>query len=116
MDSTIMYLLMKGPNTFFAPQISGTYNALQPTAYKKAMTALGAPLSALKCQPIAGKTAASGLCLYSREFQNGTIYLNWTGKAQQVVLPTTKKYMNASSVPVTSLSLSDLKGTYVLNR
>jgi hypothetical protein len=116
MDSTIMYLLMRGPNTFFAPEIAGTYNALTPSAYQKVFQSLGQATGSVTCRPAAQKTASSGLCVYSRDFQNGTVYLNWTGSTQTVVLPTTKKYVDASNRPVTSITLGDLKGSYVLVR
>lgn len=114
-DSTVMYLLMKGANTFYAPQIEGTYNALPPTAYQKIFQALGQPTGALKCQPASGKAASSGLCVYFREFQNGTVFLNWSGSSQKMPLPAGKQYRDSANRPVASVTLSDLRGSYVVN-
>ncbi len=114
-DSYIMYLLVKGPNTFYAPEIAGTYNALPPSTYQKIGQSLGQPISALRCQPAPQRTASSGLCVYSRDFQNGTVFLNWTGTTQKISLPVGKSYLNSSNQPVSSVTLGDLRATYVLN-
>lgn len=115
-DSYAMYLLVKGPNTFYAPQIAGSYYALQPSTYQKMGQKLGQPIGALKCQPAPQKTASSGLCIYSRDFQNGTVYVNWTGSTKTTVLPTGKRYVGPNGLPITALTLPDLRGSYVINR
>ncbi len=115
-DSYVMYLLLRGPNTFYAPEIAGTYNALPPALYQDIGSALGEPTSSFSCKP-AAETATEnpGLCVYSRTFQNGAVYLNWTGKAQTIKLPTNEVFYDANHRVVTSLSLPDLRAAYVLN-
>ena len=114
-DSYVMYLLVKGPNTFYAPEIAGTYNALPPSTYQSMGQALGQPTGPLQCKPAPNTTAGSGLCVYSRSYQNGTVYLNWTGTAQKITLPTGKSYLGPNGQPISTLTLQDLRGSYVLN-
>jgi hypothetical protein len=115
MDSTVMYMLVRGPNTFYAPEIAGTYNALPPSKYQQTIQSLGQPTGSLQCKPAGTKSASTGLCLYTRTYQHGIAYLNWTGSSQKISLPV-GKYVDPHGVVISSVTLSDLRGSYVTNR
>jgi hypothetical protein len=57
--------------------------------------------------------ASAGYRLYMREFENGVIYMNWTGTAQNISLPRYRRYMDALGKPTTHSSIPDLTMTYV---
>ena len=45
---------------------------------------LGSPLSGI--DSFGGNAAGNGYRLFSREFEGGTVYLNWTGTTQTIAL------------------------------
>jgi hypothetical protein len=114
-NSYLMYLLVKGANTFYAPAIAGTTNALPPSTYQIIGQTLGQPVGGFRCKPAAQRSADSGLCVYSREFQNGIVFLNWTGSTQNIPLPAGRSYRDPNNHPVSTVALQDLRGIYVLN-
>ncbi len=115
LDSYAMYLLLRGRNTFYAPQLNdGSYNAVVPSSYEGLSTTLGPPTGPFTCQQITSNKTL-GLCVYSRPFQNGILYLNWTGSAQEVTVPKTGTFYSSSHARITSLSIPDLRAGYVLN-
>jgi hypothetical protein len=115
LNSYIMYLLVKGANTFYAPEIAGTYNALPPSTYQKVGQTLGQPIGGFGCKPIPQHSASTGLCVYSREFQNGRVFLNWTGATQSIPLPIGRRYLDSNNQPISTIRLEDLNGAYVIN-
>lgn len=112
--SYLMYLLVEGANTFYAPAISNTYLTLPPSLYNKIATTIGAPTGALQSQQLAGTPSYDpGLRTYWRQYQHGLVYLNWTGSTRTITLPAGRTYFSASGSPVTTLTLADLTAGYV---
>lgn len=72
----VVYELLKGANSFFAPRVGGT--ALPMSAPWLGWNAkLGSPVSSY---------TNSGN-LFSRHYTNGYVYLNWTGSTKTITLP-----------------------------
>jgi hypothetical protein len=112
--SYLMYLLVEGSSTFYAPAMVNTYNTLPPSLYDKIATTLGSPTASLQSQQLPGTPSYDpGLRTYWRQFQHGLIYLNWTGSTQVIKLPAGRTYFSPSGKPVTTLTLADLTAGYV---
>ncbi|MCL4401813.1 MAG: hypothetical protein M1436_03985, partial [Acidobacteria bacterium] len=109
--ASLIYLLIKGPNFFYAPQIEGTIESVPPAAYSGIAAALGSPAGALQVQREPGLT--KGYSLYSRAYEKGIVYVNWTGKAKTVGLPAGQSYFDPDGNPVTQITVPDMTGTYV---
>jgi hypothetical protein len=108
----MVYLLVRGPNFFFAPEFSDSTASAVPLAeYAPMRAALGEPTEALKIMP--DRSKGSPYNLYSRTCQRGIVYVNWTGKTEEIVLPGGARYFDPEGKPVTRLSLPDVSGTYV---
>jgi hypothetical protein len=110
-SSLVAYMLLKGPNTFYAPRIAGTILALPPTAYTQMLAAIGSPVSDLQSQQQPG-TTSPGFRLYWRECEGGRVYLNWTGKAQTIRL-SGRQYYDTNGKAITEITIPDLTGDYV---
>jgi len=112
--SYLMYLLVEGPSTFYAPAIVNTYYTLPPSLYSKIATTLGSPTGTLQSQQLPG-TSSDAPCLrtYWRQFQHGLVYLNWTGSTQTIKLPAGHTYFSPSGSVVTTLRLADLTAGYI---
>ena len=110
-SSFVVYSLLKGPNFFFAP--GGSTNALNvdPSEWQGPEAMLGQPTAAMTSTQQPGMGA--GYRLFSRTFQGGTVYLNWTGSTQTIKLSSASKYWNPQGQPVTEIVLPDATGTYV---
>jgi hypothetical protein len=74
---------------------------------------LGDPLAPLQSSLASGSTD-NGYRLYSRQCQGGIVYVNFTGSTKTIVLPSGRLYYNAAGQQITSITLSDLGGDYVL--
>lgn len=112
--ATLMYLLVRGPNFFFAPQyvVNGTAEGPSPVEYNSIIAQLGDPIEDVQVVP--GFSRSSPYDLYSRRFQRGTVYANWTGASVTVPLSPREVHLNASNSPITELTIPDLSADYVL--
>jgi hypothetical protein len=104
-----MYSLLKGFNFFFAP---GNFEGVStdPSLWSNYLAALGNPSGAMT----SGAPSAQGPAyrLYQRQYENGIVFLNWTGSTQTVDLGS-GAYSDPNGNPVTSLSIPDGVGTFV---
>ncbi len=111
--SYLMYQLVKGPNTFYAPAITNSSLTLPPAAYDTIAEGLGNPTGALQSQQLPGTPSYDpGLRTYWRYFQNGLVYLNWTGSTRTITLPAGRTYYSGGK-PVNEITLPDLTAAYV---
>lgn len=108
MTELMFYEIVKGPNFFFDPYVIGTGYAWDPSAYTAVWNALGNPTADYSVS-----TQTPGPALYSRSYQGGIVFLNWTGQTQIITLPTGKTYYDPSGASVTQITLSDKTGSYV---
>lgn len=104
-----IYSLLKSPNSFFDPQNASTGQAIPPSAYSEMQALLGNPVGSLTIVAQSGKP--SGYNLYSRRYDGGIVYLNYTGETKTIRLPGT--YYNAAGERVSEITMSDATGTYV---
>lgn len=110
LTSFAIYSLLKGINSFFAP---GDQNANSTEAWEPWAAQLGAPTGTM--QASAASSEGAGYRLFSRTFENGIVYLNWTGTTQTVQLSPSTTYYNSAGTELTShsISIADGIGTYV---
>jgi Chitobiase/beta-hexosaminidase C-terminal domain len=109
LQSFVVYSLLKGPNSFFAP--GDNNGSINPASWSRMKAALGSPLTAIQIsQPT---SAGNGYRLFSREFEGGTVYLNWTGVTQTIALGTQHRYYDPAGNPVTNVVMPDATATYV---
>lgn len=106
-----IYLLIKGSNFFFDPELQESTFLIPPERFGPMRSALGAPAGAMRIEPDPIK--GNPYSLYSRTYQRGIVYVNWTGKAQNISLPANHTYFDPAGRPVSKIVLSDLAGTYV---
>jgi hypothetical protein len=104
------YLMVRGDNFLFAPQFNYS-TEVPPAQYKAMKTALGLPNALTVVTPEPGKPR--GYVFYSRQTRRGIAYLNWTGVAKTVFLPP-GWYVNSAGQPITSITIPDMTGDYVL--
>jgi hypothetical protein len=113
--SLIIYLLMRGNHSFYAPNLglspSVDITAENPTDYEPIWNSIGNPTGTLQSAQI-GATVNDRL--YSRITQNGIVYLNWTGASQVVTLPPGSSYTDRNGNSVTTLTIPDTTGDYAL--
>jgi len=113
-SSLIAYLLLKGPNSFYAPRIVNTTLSLPPSAYSSIAAAIGNPVGSLQSQQEPG-SISPGYRLYWRQYDNGIVYLNFTGVTKTINL-TGQQYFDATGRPITQLIIPDTTGNYALLR
>jgi hypothetical protein len=107
-----IYLLLKGPNFFFAPQYTKTAAlAVPPDQYDQIRSNLGEATESMRIDRLGPK----GLpyVLYSRNYEGGIVYVNWTGLPQTITLRSDRHYLDFHHEPVKTITVSDLTGTYV---
>jgi len=107
------YLIFRGPNFFFAPRFNDPPNGVPISAYSKMQLALGEPTGRASDQ-LDGTNGHPGYRLYWRLTARGIVYLNWSGKTVDIRLPRDKTYLDRNGKVVTSLTIADLRGDYVL--
>jgi hypothetical protein len=107
------YLIFRGPNFFFAPRFVDPPNGVPISAYSDVLLALGEPTGRASDQ-LYGANGHPGYRLYSRQTSHGIVYLNWSGQAVTVSLPKDKVYLDRNGQVITSLTIPDLGGDYVL--
>jgi hypothetical protein len=110
LNSFVTYSLIKGPNFFFSPGTSSTSN-IAPSQWSGMKSVLGNPTTEMLSGPAGSR--GPGFRLYSREFEGGWVYLNWTGIAQTIDLPAGKTFFDPKGNVVTKVVLPDAMGTYV---
>lgn len=107
----VIYDLLKGPNFFFAPAIDGTGTSIDPATYKGMVDKIGNPIEAFQSTQEPGKSV--GYRFYSRQYDAGIVYLNWTGSSKTVHLPNDHWYFDPNGNYVTDISIPDGVGTFV---
>lgn len=111
--SYLMYLLVKGSDTFYAPSITNTTSTLPPSAYSSIASEIGSPTGTIQSRQLPGTPSYDpGLRTYWRYFQHGLVYLNWTGSTRSISLPAGHTYYSNGRV-VTQITLPDLTAGYV---
>ena len=109
----VMYALLNGANTFYAPRIAGSNYCLPISAWMPWKNKLGSPLAQYQSYQQPGTPSTSpGFRLYWREFQGGIVYVNWTGTTKTITLPTNRKYYDVNGNPITTLTIPDLQGHF----
>ena len=108
----VAYLIYRGPNFFFGPYYDNG-QGVAISAYSQMQAALGTPVAAATNQDY-NFDGWEGYRLYSRQTQKGMVYLNWSGQTQTVTLPTDQVCIDRSGNVVTTLTIPDLSGDYVL--
>ena len=114
LNSFVVYSLIKGPNFFFAPGYNTSPGSNPPPSLWAGMRAqLGSPLSGFTAS--SPTSAGTGYRLFSRNFEGGTAYLNWTGITQSIALNPLVTYYDPNGNPITShqIQLADAAATYV---
>lgn len=106
-----LYWLIRGPNFFFDPEEQGSAYTMLPDRYAEMRSALGEPTELMRTKPDAAK--GNPYTLYSRKFQRGIVYVNWTGKPQQITLPSDQHYFDPGGQRAKAITLADLAGTYM---
>ncbi|MBV9302184.1 MAG: chitobiase/beta-hexosaminidase C-terminal domain-containing protein [Acidobacteriaceae bacterium] len=101
----VVYELLKGPNFFFATR--GAH--VPPGDWERWNAALGTPVAAYQEGPANGQPANR---LYWRQYEDGYVYLNWTGSTQAVTLPT-GKWVDPYNHAVTEITIPNLTATFV---
>jgi len=110
LSSFAEYSLLKGMNFFFAPgNTSG--ESTNPDLWSSYSAALGKPIAAMTSG--SPSSLGAGYRLYQRNYEGGTVYLNWTGSTQTVALSSKTAHYNPSGTLVTSITIPDGVGTFV---
>src|SRR4030043_2176555 len=113
----LTYEVFKTDNSFFGPSIGTT--EIDPAEYADMKNALGRSIAAPESTPEAGSPYYNYQTnrLYSRKFEGGLVYLNWTGTKNKVItLPTDRTYYDpASGQAVTQITLPDICQTTAQN-
>lgn len=110
----VAYLIFRGSNFFFAPRFLNPTKGVPVSSYRQMQLALGEPTAAASADQPIGSSWPSGDRLYSRPTAHGIVYLNWSGQTASIVLPKDKTYVDRNGRPVTTLTIPDLRGDYVL--
>ena len=111
-DAVVVYLLIKGPHFFFAPQFDNNTLAVPPARYAELLNGFGSPAGPLESSQAPG--ASPDYRLYWRRYQNGVVYMNWSGVTQTIVMPGGRSFLDADGQLVTRLHIADGAMTYVV--
>jgi hypothetical protein len=111
--SYVAYLTFRGANFFFAPRFIDPPNGVPISAYRDMQRLLGLPTAPATDQQYGDDP---GFRLYSRATSTGLVYLNWSGQTLTITLPTGATYFDRNGNRVTSLTIPDLSGDYVLRK
>lgn len=107
--SVAIYSLLKGSNSFFDPENSSNGSAIPVSAYSSYLARLGNPTGFYTAQANPQKPA--GYNLYSRTFDGGVVYLNYSGKSQTIAFSGT--HYDPYGNKVSSITIPDTQGTFV---
>jgi hypothetical protein len=108
--SYLHYLMVRGDNFFYAPQLG--HIEVAPELYAVMKDALGLPVGATVVAQEPGRP--QGYVLYSRQTSGGIAYLNWTGVPKTITLPSGHQYFNSVGQSVTQITIGDMAADYVL--
>ena len=108
----VVYSLLKGPNSFFAAGDTHAHT-LNPAQWAAMKALLGSPVSSLQASQ--AMPAGNGYRLFWRNYEDGIVYLNWTGITQTIQLSNYNRCTNydPTGKQVKQLSIPDGIGTYV---
>jgi hypothetical protein len=106
-----VYSLLKGPNFFFAPSTTPGALSIPPSEWQAMEARLGSPTSTMQRQQQPGLSA--GYCLFWRNFEGGSVYLNWTGSTQTITLNKSNTYYNPAGQQITELQIPDATGSFI---
>jgi glycosyltransferase involved in cell wall biosynthesis len=110
----VAYVILRGPNFYFAPRYSDDgAKGIPMSTYSQVQAALGTSSKAASSRVYNTGSRRPGYRLYWRETSNGIAYLNWSGKALTVQLPTGRQYVDRNGETVASITIPDLHGDYV---
>ncbi len=109
--SWMAFLIIGGDNLFFGPKDSAS-RELNPALWADMRNRLGRPVSPAQSAQESGKSV--GHRLYWRECEGGICYINWTGAPRTVTPPAGRTYYDRDGNQVTSISIADMGGDYVL--
>lgn len=109
--SWMAYLIVGGDNLFFGPKDSAS-RELNPALWADMRNRLGRPVGPATSAQEPGRSV--GHRLYSRECEGGICYLNWTGAAKSVTPPPGRTYYDRNGNQVSSITIADMQGDYVL--
>lgn len=112
LTSFVEYSLFRGANSFFAPGNESNVSAA-PSSWQGMRTQLGSALAPMT----SGSPTSKGQAyrIYSRAYEGGTVYLNWTGSTQTIQLnPQTAYYdPNGNQLVSHTIQVADGTGTFV---
>lgn len=109
--SYVAFLIFGAENFFFGPKDDAS-RELDPSLWADMRNRLGKQTGGLQHAQESGR--GTGSRLYWRECEGGICYLNWTGTYKTIQLPAGRTYFNRFGSQITSLSLGDMEGDYVL--
>jgi hypothetical protein len=111
--SFVAFLILGGDNLFFGPQDDNNDSReLNPALWADWRNRLGRPMLAAQSAQESGRSL--GHRLYWRECEGGICYLNWTGGNKTITLPVGRTCYDRNGNQVTSITLGDMVGDYVL--
>lgn len=110
-NAFVVYSLLKGSNFFFAPGSTAGSLSTPLSEWQSMEAKLGNTTSTMQRKQQAG--LGVGYCLFWRNFEGGTVYLNWTGSTQTITLTKGVSYFNAAGQQVTQLEIPDATGAFV---
>jgi uncharacterized protein (TIGR03437 family) len=123
-SAAIGYLLVRDGNSFFSESTNDPANEVDPDSpvfsYSRMFDKLGNPTGQL--QITSYNSFDYGYNLYSRTYEGGIVYLNWSGATQTIAL-TSGTWYDQNGNLVTSLTIPDISssadavaGIYVTNQ
>ena len=123
-SAAVGYLLVKDGDSFFSESTNNPANEVDPNSavfsYAHMFDQLGNPAGAL--QIASSSDSDYGFNVYSRVYEGGIVFLNWSGGAQTIQLPSGTWYdqngnlVTNLTIPDISSSTDALAGVYVTNQ
>lgn len=110
LDMYIAYSIFRGYDSFFNAK-DGNSVEIAPTLYQEVKNALGSPVGITHNEHEEGMS--EGYQLHWRECEGGIAYYNRTGKSKTITLPAGRSCYSPDGQKVESITLDDLRGTYV---
>jgi len=109
--SYVAYLMVRGDNFFHCLQSAATQKEINPQVFQNIRNQVGDPIGEFQSQQESGRSR--GYRLYWRQTTKGMIYMNFSGTAKTITLPTDKAYYNRDGVRITGITIPDGRGDYV---
>ena len=111
-SAAVGYLLVKDGNSFFSESTNNPANEVDPNSavfsYAHMFDRLGNPAGAL--QIVSYSNSDYGFNVYSRAYEGGIVFLNWSGATQTIQLPSGTWY-DQNGIPVTRLTIPDISSS-----